>query len=143
MAPVTLRIDLENRADELDRLADWFDRVDPGVGLPTQVLFDLKLAVYEAVANVMAYGFAPNADGHGIAVTLTADLAGRFVAAVIEDDGLPFDPVAQPDPPLGTTLADAPISGRGIPLIKRLCAGVAYQRTDGRNRLTLTGRIGP
>ena len=59
----------------------------------------------------------------------------------IEDGGLPFDPtqVAEAD----TTLSaeERPIGGLGIFLVRQLMDTVAYQRVEGKNRLTLMKRI--
>jgi serine/threonine-protein kinase RsbW len=55
-----------------------------------------------------------------------------------EDDGVAFDPRAQPAPPPARRRSDLRIGGLGIVIVRELCTGVDYVRTpEQRNRLTL------
>ncbi len=61
----------------------------------------------------------------------------------VEDDGPPFDPLSRPDPDVGAPLAERPIGGLGILMIKRLVDDVAWRREEGRNILTMTVTVAP
>jgi len=125
---------LLNRVDELDRLSAWLELSWQELGLPEATLFELKLSVYEWVANVIAYAFTDD-DSHRITVTLA--LCEQAAVATIEDDGFPFDPLLVPEPPEVTDLAAAAIGGRGVPLMRRLSDSLHYRRHEDRNHLTI------
>jgi anti-sigma regulatory factor (Ser/Thr protein kinase) len=57
---------------------------------------------------------------------------------LVIDDGRPFDPRAQEAPQRPADLESAQIGGLGITLMRNFATGIAYRRTDGTNRLTLS-----
>jgi serine/threonine-protein kinase RsbW len=131
--PDARRLVLRNDLAELNRLAGWIQRwvrqdVSPDVS------FALQLCLEEAVANVIMYG-APNDDPLEIAVELERN-HGTLVAC-IEDTGRQFDPTRVPPPVVPSSLADAKVGDLGIHLVRSFASDMAYERRDGRNRLTL------
>ncbi|MGH8701072.1 MAG: ATP-binding protein, partial [Burkholderiales bacterium] len=60
---------------------------------------------------------------------------------VIEDDGVPFNPLAMPAPDVSTPLRERRVGGIGIHFVRSLMDGVAYDRAGERNRLVLTKRL--
>jgi serine/threonine-protein kinase RsbW len=74
-------------------------------------------------------------------ITVAAGYRGGVVDLVIEDDGAAFDPFTVPEPDRFTTLADAPLGGLGIPLVRKLSASSRYERVgsgpDARNRVSV------
>ena len=65
------------------------------------------------------------------------------VVAQLEDNGIafnPFEEAPEPDPTLG--LEERPIGGLGVFLVKQFADSTAYERVDGRNRITLRHLIG-
>ena len=51
------------------------------------------------------------------------------------DDGLAFNPIAQPLPDLEADIDERPIGGLGVHLVRELAERVDYTRTRGRNIL--------
>jgi len=134
MATVTLRNDIA----ELERLAGMVSEFWSAHGLPPALEADITLALDEAVSNVIRYGFRDGAEHH-IEVSLTRE--GDQLRLAVEDDGVAFNPLERPDPDVTLPLAERPIGGLGIYLIRRLMDGVEYRRAEGRNRLVMTRRI--
>jgi len=105
------------------------------LGIFARTLNRVEVVLEELVSNLVRHGKDVNL------VTVAAGYRGGVVDLVIEDDGDAFDPfaVAEPDPP--TTLADAPLGGLGIPLVRRLSASARYDRigsgSDARNRVSV------
>jgi serine/threonine-protein kinase RsbW len=58
----------------------------------------------------------------------------------LEDDGAAFDPTQVAEPPPVTDLDDLAPGGLGLPLVRRMSQHLAYDRTDGRNRILLRKR---
>jgi anti-sigma regulatory factor (Ser/Thr protein kinase) len=78
------------------------------------------------------------------------DVAGRATISVreipeegtvqitLEDDGIPFDPLALTDPNTKLPLEERSIGGLGIFMVKRTMNKVKYEFKDGVNTLTVT-----
>ncbi len=105
----------------------WLDAA--ATAMDGATAFRLRLVAHEAVGNVVM---------HAGATGLTLRLEAGPVLTV-EDDGVPFDPSAYQPPPPAADLETAALGGRGI-LLMRANAAMAYTRSAGRNRLTLTLR---
>jgi len=133
-----LRVRLDSRLAEIERLAGEITRLGQAHGLPGETVFDLNLALEEAVSNIIRHGYAGR-EGHGVSVTV--HFAGEWVAATVEDDAAPFDPSKHPEPDLTVPLEDRLDGGMGVYLIRRLMDEVDYRREEGRNVLTLKKRI--
>lgn len=94
-----------------------------------------ELLLEELVLNTLRHGFAA---GGTPEVTVTAWHDGSRCGLDLEDRGMAFDPTAAAMPPTPPSLQEARIGGLGLPLLHRIAAELAYERTaDGRNRLHL------
>lgn len=94
-----------------------------------------ELLLEELALNTLRHGFAA---GGTPEVAVTAWHDGARSGLDLEDRGAAFDPTRVPLPARPSSLADAPIGGLGLPLLRRIAAELAYERTaDGRNRLHL------
>lgn len=134
-AAAELRI--RNRLDELARASAWLAQLAEGLALPAETLFRLDLGLTEALSNVVTYAYADAAD-HEICIRLAAE--DGAVRLEVEDDGRPFDPLQAERPPLPASLAEAPIGGLGIHLIRNMLDGCQYRREADKNRLILLAR---
>ena len=92
---------------------------------------DIELVFDEIVTNVVNHGRASG----------EVDVRIRFDEATtltFEDDGIAFDPRAQPPPPVVERRKDLRIGGLGLVLVRELSSRFDYERTpEGRNRLTI------
>ena len=105
------------------------------LGIFARTLNRVEVVLEELVSNLVRHGKDVNL------VTVAAGYRGGVVDLVIEDDGDAFDPFAVAEPKPMTTLADAPLGGLGIPLVRRLSASARYDRvgsgSDARNRVSV------
>jgi anti-sigma regulatory factor (Ser/Thr protein kinase) len=92
--------------------------------LPPKSLNRLEVVFEELIANVVRHGFTPGSD-QSILVTVTA--TPQQIDLVFEDDGIPFDPLARPEPAPFTTLASSTVGGRGLPMVRRFTSSFAYE----------------
>ncbi|MGH7305108.1 MAG: SpoIIE family protein phosphatase [Candidatus Rokuibacteriota bacterium] len=130
------RVHLRSRLSEIDRLAAEVERLGREHALPSEVVYDLRLALEEAVSNTIRHGYGGREDGE---VRVGFLVTPEVITVTVEDDAPAFNPRAQPDPPLPPeTAAD----GVGVVLTKRLMDEVDYRRNGSHNVLTLTKRIG-
>ena len=129
---------LKNDVHQVPQLNDFVDHVAQQLQLNKSVQQQLKLAVEEAVVNVMQYAYPLGTTGD-IEVDALSD--GELLKIVISDRGKAFDPTqaAKAD----TTLAvdERPIGGLGILLVRELMDSINYERIDSKNVLTLIKKI--
>jgi anti-sigma regulatory factor (Ser/Thr protein kinase) len=105
-------------------------------GVSAKTINRFEVVFEELVYNVLRYGFDP---GSAQKILTRASLTPDTVELVIEDDGLAFDPTAQPEPPPYQSLETAQIGGRGIPTVRKFSSTFRYEPApasgEGRERV--------
>jgi anti-sigma regulatory factor (Ser/Thr protein kinase) len=132
-------ITIRNDPDEIARAAALADRFAGDNRLPAEAVADLQVALDEVLTNIIKYGYT-DGRGHDIHVALRAE--GDMLVVEIEDDGIPFDPLALPSPDTHAPLGERRVGGIGIHFVRELMSEVRYERVAGRNRLSFKRRIG-
>ena len=131
-------ITLRNDIREVEALGAFVKQVAGQLSLDKSMVGKLRLAVEEAVVNVMEYAYPKGTTGD---VNIRATSNGRRLKFIITDAGVSFNPteVAAAD----TTLSaeERPVGGLGILLVRELMDSINYERIDGKNVLTLTKSI--
>jgi serine/threonine-protein kinase RsbW len=97
----------------------------------------ILLAVDEASTNIIVHGYRGQ-DG-----TIEVEVAreGENLIIRLRDTAEPFDPTAVPPPDLAVPLAQRPIGGLGVQLIRQTMDEVRHRVTpEGGNELTLVRR---
>ena len=105
-------------------------------GVSAKAINRFEVVFEELVSNTLRYGFAPGSDQK---ILTRVSLTPEAIALVIEDDGAPFDPTAQPEPPPLTSLETAQIGGLGIPTVRKFSKRFVYEPApangEGRDRV--------
>ena len=93
-----------------------------------------QLAVEELGTNTIKYGYD---DQREHTIELSAACEPSLFRICLEDDGHEFNPclTAEPDPEL--SLQDRTPGGWGLSLVRRMLAGMEYERRGDRNVVTL------
>ena len=105
-----------------------------------EVVYACSLALEEVVTNIIRYAHAdPGAHEIRFGARLTAD----HVVLEFTDDGREFDPLAAKPPDLRPPPEERPIGGLGIHLVRKLAEEIEYERTGGKNRLTIRIAVRP
>jgi serine/threonine-protein kinase RsbW len=133
-AKTSLAFELKNNLAELSTLCEKLERIGDALGLSRRSLFEVNLALDELFTNIISYGFADQSE-HTIQVRMCAD--NNLLTVVVEDDGIPFNPVERQTPDLACDLEECKVGGLGIHLVKNLVDEVSYRRSGDRNVLTL------
>ena len=138
MSAPALLLTLKNDLSELSRIAEEIESHGESRGWPTKWILNLNLSLDELITNTVSYGYQ-DTNEHEIRVMLT-EQNGTLVA-IVEDDGLAFDPfTAAPAPDLEADVEARPIGGLGVYFVKTLMDEVAYERVENCNRITLIQR---
>ena len=129
---------LSNDTREVPRLNAFVEEACEAVGFDKTVTMQVRVAVEEAVVNVMKYAYPSGK--HGDVKIETAHNDQRLKFTII-DSGKPFDPTVHT--PVDTTLSakQRSIGGLGIHIIRQNMDSMNYERIDNLNVLTLRKKI--
>jgi len=134
----TLSFELKNRLSELDKLCDHLRQFCQDCGVSKRQTFEINLALDELFTNIISHGFEDNEEHD---VNVTCQKKDGVLKITIEDDGIPFNPIAAPHPNLKCAFKDREVGGLGIHLIRSYMDHIEYSRRGGKNILVLTKMI--
>lgn len=110
------------------------ERVSEAAGASDALLFALKLAVDEAVSNVVEHAYKGREDGT-FTVRIEAD-DDRF-RIEITDTGPCFDPTAAPAPDLDADWNERTVGGLGLHFVRQVVDDLSYSSDETGNHLVL------
>ncbi len=99
---------------------------------------NLKLAIEEAVVNVINYAYPAGEKGE---INIESTATAKALIFKIRDNGMAFAPTDAPDVDTSLTAEERQIGGLGIFLVRQLMDTINYERIDHTNVLTLTKKI--
>lgn len=108
--------------------------------IPKQAMNAADVALEEHLTNVLNYGYDAGVP-HRVVVDL--QLEGGFFCIAVEDDGKPYDPLARPPVDTSLPLAEKPIGGLGVHLMRQFMDELSYAREGGKNVLRMRKRLQP
>ena len=129
---------LQNDVRQVKTLNAFVQQVTERLGIESSLAKQIKLAVEEAVVNVIDYAYPAGQTGD-IDVLALSD--GQWLKFVITDRGVAFDPTEKEKADTTMSAEDRPIGGMGILLVRELMDSINYERTDGKNVLMLKKKI--
>lgn len=139
-----LSLTINNSLSEMTALEPFTEQIGEEFGLDPALVFQLQLALDEAVANIVDYAYG---EATGMPISITADVSvaddgSRELTIRLIDHGFAFDPLAEA-PEVDTTLGaeERPIGGLGIFLIKQMMDKLKYERAGEENVLTMIKKI--
>ena len=129
---------LSNDTQEVPQLNAFVDEVCQTVGFDQSVTMQIKVAIEEAVVNVMKYAYP---SGHRGDVTIEAASNDIRLKFTITDSGKPFDPTVQSEVDTSLSAKERKIGGLGIHIMRQNMDSINYERMDNLNVLTLRKKI--
>ncbi len=129
---------LKNDIRQLKDLHTLLKSVAEKLGFDVSMTRKLRLAVEEAVVNVMNYAYPAGQEG---LLNIKAMTNSKNLKLVITDSGMPFDPTEATKADTTLSVEDRPVGGLGILLVRELMDSINYERIDGMNILTLKKRL--
>jgi len=127
----TKLLDFSVNIAEMSRMRQFLQNVAAEADFTDRQTKELRLAVEEAVANVVDYSGAT-------IMRLSAIIGETAASIIITDDGKPFDPTQVPPPDFSMQPEDRPAGGLGITYMRSMTDEMTYRRQEGMNILTLT-----
>jgi serine/threonine-protein kinase RsbW len=109
-----------------DQLAAW--------GANADARYLAQLAAEELGTNIIKYGYD---DRNEHTIRLSATSEPEVFRFCLEDDGHEFNPCLTPEPDPDLSLEARTPGGWGLSLVRRMAAGMEYERRGGRNVVTV------
>ncbi len=131
MAELTIRASLNNLNDVMAFVDAELEKLD----CPMKAQMQIDVAVEELFVNIARYAYAP-AEGD-VVIRMEATAEPRAVAITFMDRGVPYDPLAKPDPDVTLSAEERQIGGLGIFMVKKSMDAMEYRYADERNILTI------
>ena len=125
---------MRNDIQQIPTLAEWVEWLH----VPEELNMPINLALEEAVTNVMLYAYPQNKSGQ---VLVESWRTNGSIYFTISDSGIPFDPTVQQEADITLSAEERAIGGLGIHLVRQLMDEIEYERTDGKNILTLSKKL--
>ena len=123
-------------ADEnLAQVLTFVDEQLETQGCPPKTQLQIDVAVEEIFVNIAHYAYAPETGMATIRVETQAEPKHVMISFI--DHGIPYDPLAKPDPDVTLSAEDRQIGGLGIFIVKKSMDNMRYEYQDGQNILTI------
>ena len=103
--------------------------------VPNDTVLELKLAVDEACANIIAHGYKGMNPG---SIILSFRIEPDRILVQITDFGHYFEPVAGPKPDVEAALEEQELGGLGLYLIYQTMDNIDYTSSEDGNTLIFT-----
>ena len=135
--PETLELNvkatIENISQVIGNIEDFLRRK----GFTDETVFDVRLAVDEAITNVIQHGY----EGKEGLIHIRCEVSIKEIVLVVEDSAKPFNLSSVEEPRLSDSLEKRQIGGLGVYLIKKKMDQVTHEFKNGKNILTMKKRV--
>ncbi|MGD9056727.1 MAG: ATP-binding protein [Desulfobacterales bacterium] len=126
--------ELKNDLSELKTLCQHLNNFGQACGLSEACVTDINICLDELFTNIVCYGFK---DSREHITRFEMSLEHNELTLVIEDEGIPFNPLEKEEPEIPEDLIDVRIGGLGIHIVRKLMDDLHYEIKNGKNMLTL------
>lgn len=128
---------LDAVVENLDEVLAFLDQHLEELDCPMRLQLQLDVAIEEIFVNVAHYAYAPNKGDVTVQFSSEDDVA----TITFIDSGVPYDPLAKPDPDITLSAEQREIGGLGIYMVKKTMDEMRYEYRDGQNVLTMVKKL--
>ncbi len=129
---------LNNQLNELKKLFALTEELHKELELPQDVVFNMNLALEEALTNIILYAYPGSEGTIELEVKKTNENSLSFT---LRDKGIAFNPLEAPEADVTSPASEREIGGLGIFLMRQLMDFVEYERKGDKNILRMTKKI--
>ena len=126
---------IEARVGNINIVTDFVNEFLETMDCPMKAQLQIDMAIDELFSNIASYAY-PEEDGEAV-VRVEEGAGPRSAIVTFMDRGIPYDPLAKPDPDITLSAEEREIGGLGIFLVKKTMDEVRYAREDGMNVLQI------
>ncbi len=128
-------LDIDAADENLDEVQAFVDERLENTGCSVKAQMQIAVVVEEVFINIAHYAYAPDTGRAKMRAEVSEE--PRCLTITFADRGIPYNPLAKPDPDLSLPASEREIGGLGILMTKKFMDDVAYEYRDGQNILTL------
>ena len=125
---------------EVDKLPDVLAFIDTLLeenGCPMKAQMQIDVALEELFVNIAHYAYRGAVGGAEIRACVTPE----YAEITLIDSGVPYDPLAKPDPDVTLSAEKRAIGGLGIYMTKKLMDNISYEYAEGKNILKIRKKL--
>ena len=126
---------VKSLTDNLESVLGFVDSELEDCGCSPKTMIQIDIAVEELFVNIAHYAYGSDTGPATIRVERSED--PRAVTITFIDCGMPYDPLAKPDPDTTLSVEEREIGGLGIFMVKKSMDDLTYEYRDGKNILTI------
>ena len=122
---------VEAKDENLAQVMAFIDGQLETLDCPLKAQMQIDVAAEEIFVNIAHYAYAPETGPATIRVETAPEQ--RTVTITFLDGGVPYDPLAKPDPDVTLSAEERQIGGLGIYMVKKSMDEVQYEYRNGQN----------
>ncbi len=134
-----MTITVPAKLEQLSIVTDFVNKELLLHNCPDKVQIQIILAVEDIFVNISNYAYQPN-DGDITVLIEIVDTPLRMIITFM-DHGIPYNPLAKPDPDTTLSADEREIGGLGIFLVKKSMDAVEYRYENNQNIFTIMKHI--
>ncbi|MBQ6111886.1 MAG: ATP-binding protein [Synergistaceae bacterium] len=131
MKELTLDADVKN----LDEVLAFVDEQLEVHDCSPKIQMQIDVAVEELFVNIAHYAYNPETGPATVRVEIQENPLSVIITFI--DNGVPYDPLAKPDPDVTLSAEEREIGGLGIYMVKKSMDNIEYEYKDGQNILKI------
>ncbi len=120
--------------DEMERLTAYVEDTLSESGASMAVIIKMNIALDEMFSNIVKFSGATYAE-------VSCGVEDGVAVLLMEDDGVPYDPLKKEDADITLSAEERDIGGLGILMVKKSMDSMEYRYENGKNMLTLRKKI--
>jgi serine/threonine-protein kinase RsbW len=128
---------IENDISQINTIPEILEEITQLSEMDQSLIFKLHLVLDEVLSNIINYAYSDQ-QKHFIDITFQLNDNGTGIIIVVEDDGIPFNPLEYPAPDINAPVEEREIGNLGIHIVRNTMDSVEYKRQNNRNILTMT-----
>lgn len=123
------------KVENLQDVLAFVDEQLEGRNCSIKIQMQIDIAIEELFVNVAQYAYSEGSGRVKISLKWLED--PLRLSITFTDRGIPYDPLAKPDPDITLSARERQIGGLGIYMVKKSMDDMIYERRDGQNILTI------
>ena len=135
----TVELQIEAVDTNLAQVTAFVDAQLESLDCPPRAQMQIDMAVEELFINIARYAYAPETGQ--VLLRVETEQSPKSVTITFLDSGIPYDPLAKPDPNITASAEERPIGGLGVYMVKKSMDSVDYRYRDHRNIFTIRKRL--
>ena len=125
--------------ENLEKVLAFVDSQLEALDCPMKTQIQIDVAVEELFVNIAHYAYAPETGTATVRMRTQPEPKAAIITFL--DRGIPYDPLAKPDPDVTLPAEKRQIGGLGIYMVKKSMDDMRYEYREGQNILTIVKHL--